>query len=171
MHPHVAFFVKVELEKILKERFIHAIDYVEWIYNIVLVSKHDKSIRVCTKFLDLNLACPKDDFPLPNIDMIVGYEMYSLMDRFSSYNQIKIALEYQEKTTFTCAWGTFCWNMMPFSLKNSGATYQRAVTIIFHCMMHKTMEDYVDDTLVKGAKCNTHLKDLGPILDRMEKLF
>ena len=58
---------------------------------------------------------------------------------------------------------------MPFGLKNAGATYQRVVTTIFHAMMHKTMEDYVDDTLVKSAKHHTHLQDLGPILDHMEK--
>ena len=58
---------------------------------------------------------------------------------------------------------------MPFGLKNAGATYQRVVTTIFHDMMHKTMEDYVDDTLVKSAQRHTHLQDLGPILDRMEK--
>lgn len=121
----------------------------------------------------MNLAYSKDDFPLPNIDMIVdmtaGYEMYSLMDGFSRYNQIKIAPEDQEKTTFTCAWGTFCWNVMPFGLKNVSATYQRAVTTIFHDMMHKTMEDYVDDTLAKSMHRRTHLVDLGPILDRMEQ--
>ena len=58
---------------------------------------------------------------------------------------------------------------MPFGLKNAGATYQRAVTTIFHDMMHKTMEDYVDDTLVKSVQHHTHLQDLGPILDRIEK--
>ena len=127
MHPHVALLVKVELEKLLKSGFIHAVNYAERISNIVLVSKHDKSIRVYIDFWDLNLACLKDDFPLPNIDMIVdmivGYEMYSLMDGFSSYNQIKITLEDQEKTAFTCAWGTFCWNVMPFSLNNASGTY------------------------------------------------
>ena len=173
MYPHVALLVKAKLEKLLKAGFIRAIDYVEWISKIVLVSKHDKSIRVCMDFRDLNLACPKDDFPLPNIDMIVdmmaGYEMYSLMDGFSGYNQIKIAPEDQEKTTFSCAWGNFYWNMMPFGLKNVGAIYKRAIITIFHDMMHKTMEDYVDDTLVKSAQHHTHLQDLGPILDRMEK--
>ena len=108
------------------------------------------------RIVTLNRACPKDDFPLPNIDMIVdmtvGYEMYSLMDGFSGYNQIKIAPTDQEKTTFTCSWGTFCWNVMPFGLKNAGATYQRAMTTIFHDMMHKNMEDYVDDTLEKSKK-------------------
>ena len=105
MHPHVALLIKAELEKLLKASLIHAIDYTEWISNIVPISKHEKSIRVCIDFWDLNLACPNDDFPLPNIDMIVdtmvGYEMYSLMEGFSSYNQIKIASEDQE--TFSCA--------------------------------------------------------------------
>ena len=106
MHHHVVLLVKVELEKLLKAGFILAIDYAEWISNIVPVSKHEKSIRVCTDFCNLNLACPKDDFSLPNIDMIVdmtvGYEMYSLMDGFSGYNKIKIAPQDQEKMAFTC---------------------------------------------------------------------
>lgn len=103
------------------------------------------------------------------VEMMIGYEMYSLMDEFSTCNQINIVPKDQEKAGFTCAWGTFYWNMMPFGLKNASATYQRVVTTIFHGMMHKTMEDYVDDTLVKITKCNTHLQDLGPILDNMEK--
>ena len=112
MDLHVALLVKVELEKILKVGFIRTIDYVEWISNIILVSKNDKSIYVCTNFHDLNLEFPKNDFSLPNIDIIidmtVGYEMYSLMDGFFGYNQIKITQEDQEKTTFTYSWGTFC---------------------------------------------------------------
>lgn len=173
MHPHVALLVKAELEKLLKDGFIRGIDYAEWISNIVPISKHDKSIRVCTDFRDLNKACPKDDFPLAKIDMIVDmtavYEMYSLKDGFSGYNQIQIAPKDQEKTTFTCAWGTFCWNVIPFELKNADATYQRAVTTIFHDMMHKNIKDYANDTLVKSMKISTHLSRLGPILDRTKK--
>lgn len=86
------------------------------------------------------------------VDMMVGYEMYSLMARFSGYNQIKIAPVDQEKIAFTCVWSTFYWNVMPFGLKNIGATYQREMTTICHDMMHKIMEDYVDDTLVKSRK-------------------
>ena len=71
MHPHVALLVKEKFEKLLSANSIRAIDYVEWISNIVPISKHDKSIQVCTNFRDLNKACPKDDFPLLNIDMIV----------------------------------------------------------------------------------------------------
>ena len=86
MHPHVALLVKAELEKLLSADFIRAIDYAEWISKIVTISKHEKSIQVCIDFRDLNKACPKDEFPLPNMDMImdmtVSYEMYSLMDGF-----------------------------------------------------------------------------------------
>lgn len=78
-------------------------------------------------FRDLNKACPKDDFPLPNIDiimdLIVGHEMLSLMDNFLGYNKFMIAKEDEHKTTFTCPWGTYCWNMMPFGLKNVVVTY------------------------------------------------
>ena len=90
MHPHIALLVKVELEKLLGAKFIRAIAYAEWISNIVPISKHDKTIRVCINFRDVNKAYLKDDFPLPNIDivvdMIVGYEIYSLMDGFFRYN-------------------------------------------------------------------------------------
>lgn len=83
MHPHVALLVKAELKKLLKVGFIQAIDYIEWISNIVMVFKHEKSIRVYTYFLDMIIACVKDDFPLPNIDMIVdmiaGYEMMDFL--------------------------------------------------------------------------------------------
>ena len=127
MHPKVALLVKAELEKMLEEKFIHPIDYLEWISNMVLFTKPSSDIKIYTNFRDLNKACPKDDFPLPNIDMIVdlttGHEILSLMDGFSGYNQIQIVEEDQHKTTFTTPWGTFFYNMMPFGLKNAGATY------------------------------------------------
>lgn len=84
MHPHIALLVKNELQKLLKEGFIRSIDYAECISNLLPVTKHTGGIRICTEFRDLNKAFPKDDFPLPNIDMIVdlttGNEMLSLMD-------------------------------------------------------------------------------------------
>lgn len=103
------------------------IDYVEWISNIIAVAKPTGGIHICTDFRDLSNGCPKDDFLLPNIDMIVDttakHAMLSLMDRFYGYNQIKIAPEDQHKTTFTCSWDTYCRNVMPFGLNNVGATY------------------------------------------------
>lgn len=173
MHPQVALLVKAELEKLLDVRFIRPIDYLEWISNLVPISKPDRSIRICTDFRDINKACPKDDFPLPNIDLIVdlttGHAILSLMDGFSGYNQIKIAFEDQHKTAFTCPWGTFCWNVMPFGLKNAGATYQRAMTTIFHDLMHVTVEDYVDDLLGKSINKDTHLDILSVVFDQFEK--
>jgi len=76
--------------------------------------------------------------------------MLSLMDGFSRDNQIRIVEEDQDKTSFICPWGTYCWVVMPFGLKNAGATYQRAMTVIFHDLFHTIMEDYVDDILGKA---------------------
>lgn len=112
MHPHIALLVKAKLKKLLVVRFIKLVAYPQWLSNIILVSKLDKCIRVCTNFRDLNNACSKDDSPFPNINIIakltVGHSMFLLMDVFFRYNQIKIAPEDQEKKTFTCSWGSFC---------------------------------------------------------------
>ncbi len=99
MHPKVALLVKVELEKMLEAKVIRPIDYSKWISNIVPVTKPSSDIKIYIDFRDLNKACPKDDFPLPNIDMIVDliarHEILSLMDGFSGYNQIQILEEDQ----------------------------------------------------------------------------
>ena len=114
MHPHVALLVKAKLEKLLHTNFIRPLAYASWISNIVPISKKDGSVHIYIDFYDVKKTCPKDDFPLPRIDTIVdlteGHSMFSLMDGFSSYNQIKIAPKDQEKTIFTCAWGTFYFN-------------------------------------------------------------
>ena len=102
----------------------------------------------------MNKANPKDDFSLPHIDMLVdstvGHAMLSFMDRFSGYNQILLAPEDIEKTSFITELGTYCYRVMPFGLKNAGATYQRAATAQFHDMMHRDVEVYVDDMIVKS---------------------
>ena len=74
------------------------------------------------------------------------------MDGFSGYNQIRMALEDGEKTVFVSMWGTFCYKVMPFGLKNVEATYQRAMVMLFHDMMHKEIEVYVDDLIAKKMK-------------------
>lgn len=95
--------------------------------------------------------------------------MVSLMNGFSGYNQIKISLEDQEKTAFTCPWGTYCWNIMPFGLKNVGETFQREKMTIFHDMIHTFMEDYVDDLLAKSFTQVEHLGILDKIFQRLEQ--
>ena len=87
---------------------------------------------MCVDYTDLNDSCPKDSFPLPRIDQIVdasaGHSMLSFLDAFSGYHQIPMYLPEAEKTSFITPHGLFCYNVMPFKLKNSGSTYQRLVT-------------------------------------------
>ena len=130
------------------------VEYPEWLANVVLVPKKDGNVRVCVDFLDLNEASPKDDFPFPHIDMLVnsttGHSMLSFMDGFLGYNKILMALEDMKKTSFITEWGTYCYRVMPFGLKNTGTTYQKAATTLFHDMMHRDVEVYVDDMIVKS---------------------
>ena len=90
-------------------------------------SQKDGKVKVCVDFRDLNKASPKDDFPLPHIDMLVdsttGHSMLSFIDGFSLDNQILMAPKDMEKTSFITKWGTYCYRVMPFGLKNTGATY------------------------------------------------
>lgn len=115
-------------------------------------------------FTDLNKACPNDSFPLPHIDLLVdstsGHQLLSFMDAFSGYNQIQMAEEDQEKTSFITDWGLYCYKVMPFGLKNAGATYQRLMNRMFKKQMGQNVEVYVDDMLVKSAKAPDHVSDL-----------
>ena len=121
-------------------------------------------------FHNLNKACPKDEFPLPNIDLFVdsvaGNSIFSFMDGYSGYNQIQMVAKDAEKTTFRTPIGNFYYTMMPFGLKNAGATYQRTMTAIFHDMMHKEMEDYVDDIVVKSKIRAGHFQVLEQVFER-----
>ncbi|RVW92749.1 Transposon Ty3-I Gag-Pol polyprotein [Vitis vinifera] len=136
-------------------------------------SKKDGKVRVCVDFRDLNKASPKDDFPLPHIDMLVdstaGHSMLSFMDGFSGYSQILMAPEDMEKTSFITEWGTYCYRVMPFGLKNAGATYQRAATTLFHDMMHRDVEVYVDDMIVKSRDRSDHLAALERFFERIRQ--
>ena len=120
--------------------------------------------RMCVDFTDLNRACSKDSFPLPRIDQLVdsiaGHKLLTFMDAFSGYNQIKMAEEDQEKTAFIISQGLYCYKVMPFGLKNAGATYQRLVNKMFSKQIGRNMEVYVDDMLVKSREELTHLDDL-----------
>ena len=96
--------MKEEIQKQLSVRFISVVEYPEWLANVVPVPKKDSKVRVCVDFRDLNKASPKDDFSLPYIDLLVDsttdHSMLFFMNEFSGYNQILMALEDMEKTTF-----------------------------------------------------------------------
>ncbi|KAL0311122.1 UNVERIFIED_CONTAM: Retrovirus-related Pol polyprotein from transposon gypsy [Sesamum angustifolium] len=86
--------------------------------------------------------------------------MLSFQDAYQGYNQILLAPEDQEKASFVTDQGVFCYNVMPFGLKNAGATYQRLVNHMFQNQIGRNMEVYIDDMLVKSAKEQDHIRDL-----------
>ena len=91
--------------------------------NVVPIPKKDGKVKVCVDFRDLNKINPKDDFPLPHIDLLVdntiGHSMLSFMDGFFGYDQIMMAPDDREKTVFITEWGTYCYKVLPFGLKNA----------------------------------------------------
>ena len=156
--------INEEVGKLLQAGAIREVEYPEWLANVVLVKKENGKWRLCIDFTDINKACPKDSFHLPRIDLIVdataGHELLSFMDAFSGYNQISMDPEDQEKTSFVTAQGTYCYRVMPFGLKNAGATYQRLVNRMFQKQIGTTMEVYIDDMLVKSTTTELHIDHL-----------
>src|SRR3954462_13346202 len=172
-HPEMAMKIKEEVQKQINAGFLVTSEYPQWLANIVPVPKKDGKVRMCVDYRDLNKASPKDDFPLPHIDMLVDStaksKVFSFMDGFSGYNQIKMAPGDMEKTAFITPWGTFCYRVMPFGLKNAGVTYQRVMTTLFHDMMHKEVEVYVDDMIAKSENEKDHIQNLTKLFQRLRK--
>jgi len=173
MKPEMSLEIKEEVKKQFDAGFLAVAKYPQWVANIVPVLKKDGKVRMCVDYRDLNRASPKDNFPLPHSDILVDntarFSLFSFIDGFSRYNQIKMAPEDMEKPTFITLWGTFCYKVMPFGLKNVGATYQRAMTTLFHDMMHKEIEVYVDDMIAKFESENDHIVNLGKLFERLRK--
>jgi hypothetical protein len=110
---------------------------------------------MCVDYTDLHRACPKDAYPLPNIDKLVdnssGYKLLSFMDAYSGYNQILMAEEDKMKTAFMTESGNYYYNVMPFGLRNAGATYQRMMNKVYDkTLLGDILEVYMDDMIVKS---------------------
>nr|GEY17445.1 reverse transcriptase domain-containing protein [Tanacetum cinerariifolium] len=182
--------IKKEVEKLLDAGLIYPISDSPWVSTVhcvpkkggMTVIKNDKNIlvptrlvtgwRVCIDYRKLNEATRKDHFPLPFMDQILerlaGNEYYCFLDGFSGYFQIPIDPKDQEKTTFTCLYGTFAYKRMPFGLCNPPGTFHRCMMAIFHDMIEKTMEVFMDDFSVFGNSFSTCLTNVEKMLKRCE---
>ena len=165
--------INEEVGKLLAARFIREVHYPEWLANVVMVKKANRKWRICIYYTDLNKACPKDSFLIPRIDQLVdattGHKLVSFMDAYSGYNQIRMSPEDEDKTSFMIDRSLHCYKIMPFGLKNVGATYQCLVNKGFSDLIGRTKEVYVNDMLVKSLKKDDHVSDLCEIFVLLRK--
>ena len=128
---------------------------------------------MCIDYRKLNNATRKDHFPLPFINQmferIAGHAYYCFLDGYSGYNQIFIYPEDQEKTTFTCSYGTFAYRRMSFGLCNSPATFQRCMMAIFSDLIENIMEVFIDNFSIFGGSFDLCLANLDRILKQYEE--
>ncbi|GKA30071.1 reverse transcriptase domain-containing protein [Tanacetum coccineum] len=190
VNPKIHDVIKKEVEKLLDAGLIYPISDSPWVSPVhcvpkkggftVVENEQNELIptrlvtgwRVCIDYQKLNEATRKDHFPLPFMDQMLerlaGNEYYCFLDGFSSYFQIPIDPNDQEKTTFTCPYGTFAYRRMPFGLCNAPGTFQRCMMAIFHDMIEKMMEVFMDDFSVFGSSFSTCLTHLEKMLKRCE---
>nr|GEZ09292.1 reverse transcriptase domain-containing protein [Tanacetum cinerariifolium] len=142
-----------EVEKLVDADIMKEVHYHSWLSNPVIMKKHDDSWRMCVNFKELNKACLKDCYPLPEIDWKVeslrGYPFKCFLDAYKGYHQIKMAEEDEKKIAIIRSQRIFCYAKMPFGLKNAGATYQRLVDKAFQKQIGRNLEVYVDDLVIK----------------------
>ncbi|XP_031384834.1 uncharacterized protein LOC116198747 [Punica granatum] len=191
LNPTLKEVVKKEVLKLLDAGIIYPISDSKWVSPVQVVPKKggmtvvknevNKLIptrtvtgwRVCIDYRKLNDATRKDHFPLPFIDQMLeklaGHDYYCFLDGYSGYNQIHIAPEDQEKTTFTCPYGTFAFRRMPFGLCNAPATFQRCMMSIFSDMLENFIEIFMDDFSVFGKSFESCLTNLGCVLKRCKE--
>ncbi|KAI5317795.1 hypothetical protein L3X38_037502 [Prunus dulcis] len=191
LNPNMKEVVRAEVLKLLDVGIIYPISDSKWVSPVqvvpkksgITVVKNEKNElvptrtitgwRVCIDYRKLNTSTRKDHFPLPFIDQMLdrlsGHAYYCFLDGFSGYNQIPIAPEDQEKTTFTCPFGTFAYRRMPFGLCNAPATFQRCMMAIFSDMVERFMEVFMDDFSVFGSSFDDCLHHLSLVLTRCQE--
>src|SRR6266540_3957821 len=156
--------IRDELTKLTAANFIREVYHPDWLANPVLVKKKNGKWHMCVDYTDLNKACPKDPFGLPRIEQVVdsiaGYELLCFLDAYSGYHQVSLAESDCIKTSFITSFGAYYYIMMPFGLKNAGATYQRAMQRCLHDQLGRNMEAYVDDVVIKSQVKEDLISDL-----------
>ncbi|GKC69269.1 reverse transcriptase domain-containing protein, partial [Tanacetum coccineum] len=190
VNPKIHEVIKKEDIKLVDAGLIYPISNSPWVSlvhfvpkngGMTVVTNEDNELiptrlvtgwRVCIDYWKLNDATRKDHFPLPFMDQMLerlaGNEYYCFLDRFSGYFQIPIDPQDQEKTTFTCPYGTFAYQRMPLGLCNAPRTFQRCMMAIFQDMIEETMEVFMDDFSVFGDSFSSCLSHLDKMLKRCE---
>jgi len=165
--------VQDETKKLLSAGHIREIQYPECLANVVLVKKANGKWRMCMDFTDLNKAFPKDSYLLPSIDALVdrasGCKMLNFLHAFSGHNQIKMHPHDECKTTFMTETCCYCYKVMPFGLKNAGATYQRLMDKVLAPMLGRNVQAYVDDMVVTSQERGRHTADLEELFATIAK--
>ena len=165
--------MKEEVEKLRHAGAIKEVFFPEWLSNTVVVKKKNGKWRVCVDFTDLNRACPKDLFPVSKIDQLVnatcGRPTMSFLDAFQGYHQIALAPEDQEKTSFITPEGNYHYTVIPFGLKNIGATSQWMVTRMFKDKIGSMIEVYIDHMMVKSKRDESHAMDLNETFEILRR--
>nr|GEV49009.1 reverse transcriptase domain-containing protein [Tanacetum cinerariifolium] len=191
VNPKIHDVIKKEVIKLLDAGMIYPISDSPWVSPIhyfpkkghmTVVSNENNELiptrlvtswRVCIDYRKLNDATRNDHFPLTFMDQMLerlaGNEFYCFLDGFSGYFQIPIDPQDQEKTTFTCLYGTFAYRRMPFGLCNALGTFQRCMMYIFHDMIEKTMEVFMDDFSIIEDSFSSCLTNLDKMLNRCEE--
>jgi hypothetical protein len=153
-----------KVKRLLGDGVIREVKYPEWLANTVMVKKANGKWRMCIDFIDLNKACPKDEFPLPIIDSLVdattSSELMILLDCYSDYHQIWMKKEDEPKTSFITPSGTYRYLWMPEGLKNAGGSFSRMTAKVLHSQIGRNVLTYVDDIIVKSTKQENHIADL-----------
>jgi hypothetical protein len=135
LNPKYKEKVKIELDRMMEAWIIELVKESKWIIPMVVQDKKTGEIRICVDLRKLNDACLHDPFPTPFTDEVLynvgGHEVYSIIDGFSGYHQIRIAKEDRHKTTFTTKWESYQYTIMPFGLKNDPTIFSRVVVEAF----------------------------------------
>jgi hypothetical protein len=164
-------FTREELRKLLQAGFIKEVYHPVWLANPVVVPKANGKLRMCIDYTNLNKACPKDPYPLPQIDQIVdstsGCDLLSFIDAYSGFHQIKMARDDRKHTAFVTVDGLYCYIVMPYGLLNALPTFARAINITLGDLVRDIVEVYVDDIVVKTRESNSLLENLAQVFDKL----
>jgi hypothetical protein len=166
--------IAAKLHRLENASFIREIKASTWVSNPVVVSKKSTGVRrVCVDYTSLNKHCPKDPFPLPCIDQIIdstaGCARLSFLDAYLGYNQIKLKKEDKEKTAFITPYGVFCYQVMPFGLKNAGATYQRMMQNCLGSQIGYNIQVYIDSVIITIRKEESLISDLHETFNNLNR--